>query len=207
MLDLTPVMGQIGRRILSLEMTRDTTSMPRSILPAEAARLMRDEGAVLVDVRESDEHALIRIPGARNLPLSRMEQVALAVTPGTTVLFHCRTGARTEANAVRLLARLPGCHVCFIEGGIDAWHAAGLPVVEEKGRPIDLARQGQIAVGSLLVTAEVLGIFVSPWFHLVVLMVGAFLVFGGVTGQVSVMQVLRQMPWNRRFLAVLSARA
>lgn len=181
--------------------------MPRSVVPAEAVRLMRDEGAVLVDVRESDEHALRRIPGARNLPLSRLEQVALAVTPGTTVLFHCRTGARTEANGPRLLARVPGCHACVIEGGLDAWHAAGLPVVEEEGRPIDLARQGQIAVGSLLILGEVLGLLVSPWFHLIVVMVGAFLVFGGVTGQVSVVQVLRQMPWNRRFLSVLSARA
>ncbi len=181
--------------------------MPRSILPVEAARLMRDEGAVLVDVREADEHALVRIPGARNLPLSRLEQVVLAVTPGATVMFHCRTGARTEANAARLLARVPGCQVCLIEGGIDGWHAAGLPVVEERGRPMDLARQGQIAVGVLLMAGEALGLLVSPWFHLMVVLVGAFLVFGGITGQVSVMQLLRQMPWNRRFLAVLSARA
>ena len=54
---------------------------------------------------------------------------------------------------------------------------------------------------------EALGLFVSDWFHLVSAAVGAFLVFGGLTGQVSVVQVLRQMPWNRRFLSALSARA
>jgi rhodanese-related sulfurtransferase len=182
-------------------------SIPRIIVPSQAARLMHDEGAVLVDVRESDEHALLRIPGARNLPLSRLDQVALAVTPGTTVIFHCRTAARTEVNGARLLARVPGCHVCIVEGGLDGWRATGLPVVEAEGRPIDLARQGQIAVGSLLVATEALGLFVSPWFHLVVVAVGAFLVFGGLTGQVGVVQLLRQMPWNRRFQSVLSARA
>ncbi len=181
--------------------------MPRSILPTEAARLLRDDGAVLVDVREPGEHALLRIPGARNLPLSRLEQLALAVTPGATVLFHCRSGARTAAHAARLAARVPGCQACIIEGGIDEWRAAGLPVVEEAGSPLDLARQGQITVGGLLLAGGMLGFLVSPWFHLLPLLVGAFLVFAGVTGQVSVMRVLLQMPWNRRFQPVLSARA
>lgn len=181
--------------------------MARTLLPLEAARLMHLEGAVIVDVREPEEHALLRIPGARNLPLSRLEQVALAVTPGATVLFHCRTGARSTANSARLAARVPGCVARIIEGGLEDWQAAGLPVIQEQGQPIDLARQGQIAVGVLLVAGGALGVLVSPWFHLVPVFVGAFLVFAGVSGQVSVMQVLRQMPWNRRFLAALSARA
>ncbi|NGM23902.1 hypothetical protein G3576_28105 [Roseomonas stagni] len=181
--------------------------MPRSILPVEAARLMHQDGAVLVDVREPDEHATMRIPGARNLPLSRLEQVALAVTPGATVIFHCGTGARTAAHAARLLARVPGCQALIVEGGMDEWRAAGLPIVEQAGQPLDLARQGQIAVGGLLLAGEALGLFVSDWFHLVAVAIGVFLVFGGLTGQVSAMQVLRQMPWNRRLLSALSARA
>lgn len=181
--------------------------MPYSILPTEAARLMRHDGAVIVDVREPGEHALLRIPGARNLPLSRLEQVALAVTPGATVVFHCSTGARTRAHATRLAARVPGCEVHFIEGGLEEWQAAGLPVVQAEGQPLDLARQGQIAVGTVLVAGGALGFLISPWFHLVPALVGGFLVFAGVTGQVSVMQMLRQMPWNRRFLALFSARA
>ena len=42
----------------------------KTITPQDAAALLRD-GGTLVDVREPDEHAHERIPGARNLPLSR----------------------------------------------------------------------------------------------------------------------------------------
>ena len=45
-------------------------SLP-TIDPVAAKRLL-DEGAVLIDVREPDEHARERVPGARNHPLSRL---------------------------------------------------------------------------------------------------------------------------------------
>ena len=85
--------------------------MLRTITPEEAARLLREEpGATLVDVREPDEHAREHIPGARNLPLSRLEREELAMPAGRPVLFHCRSGARTEGNAARLAAKAgPAC--------------------------------------------------------------------------------------------------
>ena len=72
-------------------------SLP-TIPPAEAKRLL-DMGAVLVDIREADEHAREKIPGARHLPLSRLDETDFALPPGKPVLFHCRSGARTLANA------------------------------------------------------------------------------------------------------------
>ncbi len=84
--------------------------MLKTITPEEAARLLREDGAMLVDVREPDEHARERIPGARNLPISRLEEAELALQAGKTVLFHCRSGARTRGNAERLAAKAgPGC--------------------------------------------------------------------------------------------------
>ena len=70
----------------------------RTVSPAEARRLIAD-GATLVDVREPDEHARERIPGARHLPLSQLDDADLAVHQGKPVIFHCRSGARTLANA------------------------------------------------------------------------------------------------------------
>ena len=83
--------------------------MLHTITPEDAARLLREGGATLVDVREADEHARERIPGARNLPLSRLEEAELAVHQGKPVLFHCRSGARTAGNADRLAAKAGLC--------------------------------------------------------------------------------------------------
>jgi rhodanese-related sulfurtransferase len=49
-----------------------------------------DKGeALLIDVREPDEHARERIAGARLLPLSRFEPQRLAGERGKTLVFHC----------------------------------------------------------------------------------------------------------------------
>ena len=102
--------------------------MIRSIKPEEAARMLA-EGAALVDVREAPERAAGVIPGAESVPLSSLPGAAL---PGAErpVIFHCRSGRRTEANA-ELLQQSAGVPDVFIlEGGLDAWRAAGLPVTQ-----------------------------------------------------------------------------
>ena len=172
--------------------------MLHTITPEDAARLLREGGATLVDVREADEHARERIPGARNLPLSRLEEAELAVHQGKPVLFHCRSGARTAGNADRLAAKAGLCEAYVVEGGLDAWKRAGLPVAEDRRQPIELMRQVQIAAGSMVVLGVLLGAFVTPGFYLLSGFVGAGLVFAGVTGTCGLARVLRMMPWNRR---------
>ena len=149
-------------------------------------------------MREADEHARERIPGARNLPLSRLEEAELAVHQGKPVLFHCRSGARTAGNADRLAAKAGLCEAYVVEGGLDAWKRAGLPVAEDRRQPLELMRQVQIAAGSMVVLGVLLGAFVTPGFYLLSGFVGAGLVFAGVTGTCGLARVLRMMPWNRR---------
>ena len=48
--------------------------------------------------------------------------------PGQPVIFHCRTGRRTEMNAEALAASVPTDDVYLLQGGIEGWQAAGLPV-------------------------------------------------------------------------------
>jgi rhodanese-related sulfurtransferase len=173
-------------------MTDRTTNL-KSIAPERAAELIR-AGAVLVDIREADEHARERIPGARHLPLARID-VESPVRPGDdVVIFHCRTGARTQANAQRLAAAA-NCAAYALEGGLDAWKKAGLPVAVDRKQPIELMRQVQIAAGGLVLLGAVLGFLVSPGFHVLSALVGAGLVFAGVSGMA---RILAAMPWNRR---------
>ncbi|MGY4567125.1 rhodanese family protein [Bradyrhizobium sp. USDA 3256] len=168
-----------------------------AIKPAEARRLL-DNGGLLVDIREVDEHAREKIPGARNLPLSKLDEIDLAVHQGKPVIFHCKSGARTQANAARLATKLgEACEAFIVEGGLDAWHRAGLPVVRDRRQPLELQRQVQIGAGSLAVAGTLLGLLVSPWFFAVPSFVGAGLITAGVTGFCGMARILMRAPWNR----------
>jgi rhodanese-related sulfurtransferase len=170
--------------------------MLKTITPADAARLLRD-GAILVDVREPDEYARERIPGATSLPLSRLEEAELAAPDSKPVLFHCRSGARTQGNTARLAAKAGLREAYGIEGGLEAWKHAGLPVAEDRRQPLELMRQVQIAAGSMVLMGVLLGATVLPWLYGLSAFVGAGLVFAGMTGTCGLARLLRLMPWNR----------
>lgn len=169
----------------------------KTIAPERATELMR-QGAVLIDVREADEHAREHIPGARHHALTRLEEKT-PVRPGDgVVVFHCRTGARTMGNAARLAAAAQSCEAYILEGGIDAWKKAGLPVQLDRGQPIDMMRQVQIVAGSLVLVSVLLGATLAPAFYAIAAFVGAGLTFAGVTGFCGMARLLALMPWNRQ---------
>lgn len=168
-----------------------------TIAPERAAELMR-QGAVLIDVREADEHAREHIPGARHHALARLEEKS-PVRPGDGVLvFHCRTGARTKGNAARLAAAAQSCEAYILDGGIDAWKKAGLPVQLDRGQPIDMMRQVQIVAGSLVLVSVLLGATLSPAYYAIAAFVGAGLTYAGVTGFCGMARLLAFLPWNRQ---------
>jgi rhodanese-related sulfurtransferase len=182
-------------------------SLPK-ISPTDAKRLL-DRGAILVDIREADEHAREKLAGAHHLPLSKLDEAELALHEGKPVIFHCRSGARTQSHARRLAGKVGGvCEAFIIDGGLEAWKKAGLPVVTDRRQPIEVQRQVQIGAGSLAFLGTMLGLFVSPWFFVVPAFVGAGLIMAGVTGFCGMARVLMRAPWNRAmFNATESAKA
>lgn len=159
-----------------------------------AAKQLIDQGAVLVDIRELDEHRRERVPGARHEALSRLS--AIDAGGAQAIIFHCRSGARTQANAQRL-AEAASCDAYILEGGIEAWRKAGLPVASDRSQPIEIMRQVQITAGSLVVLGAVLAVTVAPAFIALSAFVGAGLVFAGVSGWCGMAKLLAWMPWNR----------
>lgn len=173
-------------------------SLP-TISPEQAKRLL-DQGAMLIDIREADEHAREKIASAHHLPLSKLDEADLAVHAGKPVIFHCRSGARTLANAPRLADKLGGdCDAYVVAGGLDAWKKAGLPVIADRRQPLELQRQVQLGAGALAFFGTLLGLVASPWFFAVPLFVGGGLMTAGITGFCGMAQVLIRMPWNRAF--------
>ncbi|MGE0801574.1 MAG: rhodanese family protein [Lautropia sp.] len=170
--------------------------MSLKIVSPEAARQLLGQGAVLVDIRPADEHARERIAQARHMPLDQLAQGVARFGDVPAVIFHCRSGNRTQMSA-RLLQGCVTCDAYLLEGGLDAWKRAGLPVATDPRQPLELQRQVQIAAGSLALAGTLLGASVSPWFYLLPGFIGAGLVFAGVTGFCGLARVLMKAPWNR----------
>ena len=166
-------------------------------IKATAAKTLLGRGdAVLIEVREPDEHARERIEGARLAPLSRFDPASLEDERGKIAVFHCNSGNRTAQAADRLLSA--GFAEAYqLEGGLQGWKSAGLPGVADRKAPLPIMRQVQIAAGSLVLLGIVLAVLVSPWFMALSAFVGAGLIVAGVTGFCGMANLLLHMPWNR----------
>jgi rhodanese-related sulfurtransferase len=182
--------------------------MALQTISADRAKQLADQGAALVDIRERDEYGRERIAGAHQFALSKLDEADLAVGRSQPVIFYCRSGARTRANAGRLADKTgTDCEVYCLEGGLDAWKCAGLPVVGDPRYPIDLQRQVQICAGGIAFSGTLLGLLLSPWFLAVPLFIGAGLMFAGISGFCGMARILMYMPWNRALSAPPTSRA
>ena len=168
-------------------------SLPH-ISPTKAKALM-DQGAILVDIRDMGEHARERIPQAHNMPLSKLCENSVG-KDHKAIVFHCKSGTRTRMNAA-LLAQAAQVDAFILDGGIEAWKKAGLPVTQNRKQPIEIMRQVQIAAGGLALLGALLGLTVNPAFYALSGAVGAGLMFSGMTGSCAMARILKIMPWNR----------
>jgi rhodanese-related sulfurtransferase len=152
----------------------------------------------LIDVRTPGEYAAVHATGARLVPLSGLDPKAIAAArqgqPETPIYLICKSGMRAGKAAEQLAAA--GIDAAVVEGGTDAWVAAGLPVVRGQG-VISLERQVRIAAGLLVLLGAVLALEVHVWFLGLSAFVGAGLVFAGATDTCGMGMMLARMPWNR----------
>ena len=103
-----------------------------SRLTPEQARGAMEEGALLIDLRPHAEFATAYIPGSINLMFSRKslpERLATAIPPGPMILLLSGdpTEAGAAAEALQGVNRNPVLGI--FAGGIEAWRAAGLPLI------------------------------------------------------------------------------
>jgi rhodanese-related sulfurtransferase len=88
-------------------------------------------GVVLLDVREPAEWEAGHAPNAMFRPLGELETVRFELPMNKRVVCVCRSGHRS-ARATEVL-RSWGFDAVNLEGGMQAWAAAGRPVVTDDG--------------------------------------------------------------------------
>jgi rhodanese-related sulfurtransferase len=98
----------------------------------DAARAEFEAGhAVLIDIREPNEHATGVARGARLLPMSQLGQrlAEISADPQQPVLLICNTQNRSSRTLKALRERGYG-NVRFVEGGMSEWARRGWPLVK-----------------------------------------------------------------------------
>ncbi|MFD2255596.1 rhodanese-like domain-containing protein [Luteolibacter algae] len=152
--------------------------------------------AQIIDVRTPAEYRERNIEGSTLLPLDELNADKIhGVVENQPIYLLCKSGARS-AKAKAKLAGQNLADTVIIDGGIDAWAAAGLPLNHGKST-MSLERQVRIAAGSLVVFGSLLGLLVHPYWLGIPLFVGSGLAFAGLTDTCGMGMMLAKMPWNR----------
>ncbi len=175
--------------------------MVEAVSPRQAMDWLASGQAMLIDVREPYEFAAAHIPYALSAPLARTSAFLhdMDLPADRRLVFQCQKGARGGQACAAFGAFAPGGQAVFnLEGGIEAWANAGLPVVSAGAAPrLSIFRQVQITVGLLVALGVIVGFTVSPAGFVVAGLFGAALATAGVTGWCGLAILLNRAPWNR----------
>ena len=103
-----------------------TPGMAATVSVADAA-VLRDDGAIIIDVREPNEWAAGHIPGAILIPLGELPSRLGDVPPNRPIVVVCRSGNRSaQGRDILIEAGFPA--VTSLDGGMNDWEVAGLPI-------------------------------------------------------------------------------
>ena len=107
-------------------MSTQSNDLPNEV-DVHSVKALLDRGAefVLLDCRENEEYALVRIEGSRLIPMSELVARVAELRPHLEqrIVVHCHHGGRS--HQVTQWLRQQGFHGAQnMVGGIDAWAVA-----------------------------------------------------------------------------------
>ena len=166
---------------------------PRIGVEELVAALGGPAAPVVVDVRLPAEYRAVHLEPSVSMPLDEIAARRDELPRDRDLVLLCRTGSRARLAG----AQLSGFRSRVLEGVIVAWQEAGHPVVE--GKPhMSLERQVRIVAGALAGVGGALAVAGSRWFGLVPMLVGAGLVYAGLTDRCGMAMLLGRLPYNRK---------
>src|SRR5262249_19439435 len=107
---------------------------PRAMTPREVVDAIGDDAVQIIDLRPSMAYRKGHIPQAL---WSIRPRIAAAVADRTKIVLLVADDAGIAALAALDLAEAGITNIRLLEGGHEAWRAAGLPVAATPNRPAD----------------------------------------------------------------------
>jgi rhodanese-related sulfurtransferase len=95
--------------------------LPAQLSPTQLKqRLDAGQPLVLLDVREPEEVALVRLNGSRHIPMGDIPGRVHELDPDADIVVYCHHGIRS-ASVAAFLKQRDFASVANLSGGIDAW--------------------------------------------------------------------------------------
>lgn len=111
-------------RAAGLDVRRTSLVTPKELFAAMQAA----NEPFVVDVRTAEEYADVRLGEVGNIPITESPRFAATFERSQPVVMVCNSAYRSSMS-VGLAERAGFTDVTSLDGGLDAWIAAGLPVV------------------------------------------------------------------------------
>lgn len=178
--------------------------MVKIISPQETLKLLQAGAIHLIDVRDIVEYEVNRIEGATLIPLSELSADKLP-QDGLPIVFHCRSGMRSQVACQRVLDDNEDLDVSSMEGGIIAFEkmiksantSDNSNNKKNSCAMLPIEQQTFIMIGVLIIVSSLAGFFLNPNWLMVSLFIGSGMVFAGLTGSCKLSMLIQKMPWNR----------
>lgn len=150
----------------------------------------------MVDVRTPGEFEGSHVVGAVLHPLQELNPAQVKnLGKGGPVYVMCQAGVRAARAAGQLSAAGLGS-LFVVDGGMNAWEAAGLPVERGERQVMPIERQARFCMGGFALIGAVLAYFVNPAWAGLSAFAGAGLMYSAVTNWCGLGLLLARMPWN-----------
>jgi rhodanese-related sulfurtransferase/DNA-binding transcriptional ArsR family regulator len=118
-------LAEIDRLVGTYLTDRDSLE---AVCAEELFAKMREEGVVVLDVRPEEEYRFGHIPGARSVPVERLEAYLEKIPRDREVVAYCRGPYCVFSDEAVALLRSRGYRARRLRQGFPDWRAAGLPV-------------------------------------------------------------------------------
>jgi len=103
----------------------------KGLSPTEATLLINRRKAAVLDLRESEAYKTGHLPGAKHIDAAGLTAAIekLKLDRNNPLILVCDTGTQSR-KAIAEVKKLGFAEVAALDGGVQAWKAAALPLVK-----------------------------------------------------------------------------
>ncbi len=94
-----------------------------------ATRMINDSNAQILDVRAANEYAAGHAPNSKNIPLADIDKRLAEVPKDRPTIVVCAAG-NAAGKAADALRKAGHDKVFVLEGGLQSWRTAGMPIIK-----------------------------------------------------------------------------